>query len=332
MAASPSARTSLRSEPVCAALPASAPRSRQRFLRSPSQKKTPTLSIVLPRALLALSVAFTCALVAARGQEAHQPTANGPTALALKPATTPAFTTDEATAGARLFQIHCTLCHGARGEGGKGPALAVPALARATDDAALLRIISGGIAGTEMPGSQLPATAIAQLAAFVRSLGRLAPEPLPGDAARGARLYTTRGACASCHAIHGHGSAYGPELTLIGQRRNAAHLHRALVAPAADVPQSGTPYRSDVSLPENFLYVRVVTRDGRALAGVRINEDAFSLQLRDAAGRAHSLFKSDLAELHKERGYSPMPAYGTIFSPAELDDLVAYLASLRGAK
>ena len=132
--------------------------------------------------------------------------------------------------------------------------------------------------------------------------------------------------------MHGRGSAFGPDLTAIGQRRGAAYLRRALLAPAAEVPQSSTPYRSDVSLPENFLFVRVVTRDGRTLAGARVNEDAFSLQLREQSGRVHSLFKSDLAELHKDRGFSPMPAYGEIFSAPELDDLVAYLASLRGQK
>ena len=166
----------------------------------------------------------------------------------------------------------------------------------------------------------------------MRALGQLPPERLPGDQARGAQLYATKGACATCHAVHGRGGVYGPDLTAIGARRNAAYLRRALLAPAAEVPQSGTPYRGDVSLPENFLFVRATTRDGRALAGVRLNEDAFSLQLRDATGRIHSVFKSELAELHKDRGFSPMPAYGEILSAPELDDLVAYLASLRGQK
>ncbi|MBL9200524.1 MAG: c-type cytochrome [Opitutaceae bacterium] len=260
-------------------------------------------------------------------QEPHQPAA-APSSPANRLPASPA----DLAAGAALFQVHCALCHGPRGEGGKGPALAQPFLPRAPDDAALLRVIAGGIPLSEMPGSQLPAPAIAQIAAHVRALGRLPPERLPGDAARGAQLYAGKGACATCHAIHGRGSAFGPDLTAIGARRSAAYLRRALLDPAADLPQSSVPYRSDVSLPENFLFVRATTRDGRALAGARINEDAFSLQLREPSGRVHSLFKSELATLHKDRGFSPMPAYGEIFSIPELDNLVAYLASLRGQK
>lgn len=232
-------------------------------------------------------------------------------------------------AGAQLFQVHCALCHGAKGEGGKGPTLAVPALPRAADDPALLRLIAQGIGGTEMPASKLGAAEIAQVAAFVRALGRLPVEPVPGDPARGAHLFATKGGCTACHTVAGRGGAFGPDLTRIGQRRSAGYLRRALLEPAADLPQSATPYRSDVSLPENFLFVRAVLRDGRTLAGVRLNEDAFSLQLREASGRIHSLFKADLAALHKDRGFSPMPAYGDLLAPGEIDDVVAFLVSLR---
>jgi cytochrome c1 len=62
-----------------------------------------------------------------------------------------------------------------------------------------------------------------------------------------------------------------------------------------------------------------------------VNEDTFSIQVRDLAGNLHSYWKADLAELQKDRGKSPMPAYGKLAS-AELDDLVAYLASLEGAR
>lgn len=278
-----------------------------------------------------MSVRFTLMLLlpflGAAAQEPHQPAA----APALPANRLPASPADLA-AGAALYHVHCALCHGPQGEGGKGPALAQPSLPRAPDDAALLRLLAGGIPLTEMPGSQLPAAALAQIAAHVRGLGRLPPERLPGEPARGAALYAGKGACATCHAVHGRGSAFGPDLSAIGARRSAAYLRRALVAPAADLPQSSVPYRSDVSLPENYLFVRATTRDGRTLAGARVNEDAFSLQLREASGRVHSLFKSELTALHKDRGFTPMPAYGEIFSTPELDDLVAYLASLRGQK
>jgi cytochrome c oxidase cbb3-type subunit 3 len=93
-------------------------------------------------------------------------------------------------------------------------------------------------------------------------------------------------------------------------------------------------YRSDVSLTQNFLQVRVLTQAGRELTGVRVNEDTFSIQLRDATNTVFSFWKSELRELHKDWGRSPMPSYADALDRQELDDLVAYLASLRpgGAK
>ena len=69
--------------------------------------------------------------------------------------------------------------------------------------------------------------------------------------------------------------------------------------------------------------------DGRELRGVRVNEDTFSIQLRDATNRLHSLWKHQLRLLDKQWGRSPMPSYKESLAPAELDDLVAYLATLR---
>ena len=62
---------------------------------------------------------------------------------------------------------------------------------------------------------------------------------------------------------------------------------------------------------------------------VRVNEDTFSIQIREATGAVHSFFKSELSELHKDFGKSPMPAYTSTFTKDQLDDLVAYLMSLR---
>src|SRR3954454_23807793 len=55
--------------------------------------------------------------------------------------------------GEKLFQVHCSLCHGPKGEGARGPILARAKLSRASEDGALLRILEDGIRGTEMPGA-----------------------------------------------------------------------------------------------------------------------------------------------------------------------------------
>jgi cytochrome c oxidase cbb3-type subunit III len=231
--------------------------------------------------------------------------------------------------GRRLFETHCAFCHGPHGEGGKGPTLAQPTLPRASTDDALIGILRRGIQGTEMPQARLSAEEIKLVAAYVRALGRIAPETVRGDVAHGAQLYA-RGACAQCHTIAGHGGGYGPDLTEVGRRRSSAYLRRALTEPAAEVPQSFNPFRSDVNLPENFLFVRVTTHNGEQAAGVRVNEDTFSIQLRDVSGRIRSFAKAELSELHKDWGASPMPSFAGTFTSGELDDLVAFLSAQRG--
>jgi len=243
---------------------------------------------------------------------------------------TPAPSAADSGQGERLFAQRCASCHGPEGEGGRGPTLAQPRLLRAPDADSLMALIRRGIEGTEMPASRLEDAKLRQLAAWVLRLGQQPAAVVPGDAARGGQLFASKGGCGACHAINGHGGAFGPDLTEIGRRRGAAYLRRALTDPEADLPKSFSMYRSDASITENFLQVRVTTREGQQILGVRVNEDSFSIQLRDASGRVHSFVKSALRELHKDWGRSPMPAYRTVFSNEELDDVVAFLASQRG--
>jgi len=156
-----------------------------------------------------------------------------------------------------------------------------------------------------------------QLAAYIRSLGRMAPETVPGDPKRGQELYRTKGHCSQCHIISGQGGSLGPELTEIASRRSAAHLRAAVLDPESE-------------LPEEFLQLRLVNKEGRSITGVRLNEDTFTIQVIDLNGGLHSFFKDDLKELRRDTGKSPMPSFRGVFSATEVDDLVAYLASLRG--
>jgi len=109
-------------------------------------------------------------------------------------------------------------------------------------------------------------------------------------------------------------------------------LRRALLDPEADIPESFGEYRWYIVIPNNFLQVRVTTQDGRAITGARVNEDAFSIQLRDVSGKVYSFWKEELKELHKDWDKSPMPSYRDKLTPTEIDDLISYLASLRGKK
>lgn len=220
--------------------------------------------------------------------------------------------------GQQLFMGQCARCHGPKGEGGRGAVLAQPRLRHAPDDESLFMVIRDGIKGTEMPaGYAVDTRETWELAAYVRSLGRMAPETVPGDPKHGQEVYRTKGRCAQCHINGGVGGSLGPELTDIGARRSAAHLRAAVLDPAS-------------TLPEDFLQVRAVTRDGQNISGVRLDEDTFSIQIRDLNGGIHSFMKDDLKELHRDTGKSPMPSFRGVLSASEVDDLVAYLVSLRG--
>ena len=229
-------------------------------------------------------------------------------------------TNEDLAQGKRLFQAQCSLCHGATGEGGKGPSLVQPKLSRAADNHALFQLLRDGIFGTEMPGAwQMTDREVWQVAGYVRSLGRLPVIALSGDPARGKAIYEGKGGCSACHIVRGQGGSFGPDLTDVGLRRSPAYLRQALLDPGA-------------SAPKGFLMVRAITRAGREVEGIRASEDSFTIQLRDAGGRFYSFRKSRLAKLEKEFGKSPMPGYASALSASEMDDLIAYLAGLRGER
>jgi putative heme-binding domain-containing protein len=163
----------------------------------------------------------------------------------------------------------------------------------------------------------------------VRSLGRTAEVSTPGDVKQGAAIYQKLG-CASCHAISGEGGGLGPELTRIGTHRSPSYLRQAITQPEAVLPR-GVQSFPGRGLTE-FLPVHVITQDGREVSGIRVNEDSFTIQLKDSGNQFHTFRKSDLKQLEKQPTKTLMPSYDRRLAPAELDHLVAYLYSLKGMK
>ena len=77
--------------------------------------------------------------------------------------------------------------------------------------------------------------------------------------------------------------------------------------------------------------VRVVDRDGREVVGARLNEDSYTIQVRDLRGQLHSFYKPQLATLEKHFDQSLMQSYRDQLSETDIDDLVAYLTTLGGS-
>jgi putative heme-binding domain-containing protein len=219
--------------------------------------------------------------------------------------------------GKKLYAGRCAGCHGPTGDGGKGANLATPVLSRATDDLSLYRVIRYGLTDTEMPGHHLTAREIWQTAAYVRSLGQIRTETILGDAGRGAEI-VRRGGCLGCHIVNGEGQETGPSLTGIGQRRSPAYLKNKLLDPSQD-------------LSGDFRLVRLRTTQGTTVSGVWMNEDTWSIQVRELNNKIHSFWKDDLADLNVERR-TLMPSYKDQLGTEQMNDVVAYLAGLRGAQ
>lgn len=219
--------------------------------------------------------------------------------------------------GKAIFRSNCAFCHGITAKGGRGPSLISPKVIHNTSDQELQSIVRNGIPGTTMPAfSSFEKDDLAKLIHYIRTLAGsgVSDTPVAGNAAHGRDLYTANG-CAGCHRIGDAGSSYGPELTRIGGARSSEYIKQSIVDPSADIA------------PE-YEGVTAVARDGKKIRGVRINEDTFTLQLRQPNEKFAMFDKSELQDvLHETK--SLMPAYNRL-SAADLQDLLAYLDSLRG--
>jgi len=236
---------------------------------------------------------------------------------------------------ADFYRQRCAGCHGPAGEGSRAPAFKVPALKQANDPESMVALLRRGVPGTEMasvPESVLDDRAIRGLAAYVLAFRTKADPASSGAAALGEELFRTKGKCLDCHRLNGNGRPLGPDLSTIGRDRDPKWLRRAMIDPQAEIYDSFEGYRWVIEIPDNYLLVELVTKSGEKVTGPRINEDAFSIQIRDGEGRIQSFLKSELREVVKHPGKSPMPSYEKVLSSTELDSLVAYLSTLRGTR
>ena len=230
-------------------------------------------------------------------------------------AVNPYTTCDHEQAGATLFRSQCAGCHGPDGTGtGAGPNLAAGTFVHGGSDEALFRTISKGVPGTSMPAFSFTGLQVWELVTSIRALGiAQGATQTKGDARSGATIF--RANCSRCHAAAGEGGLSGPDLTAIGARRSSAELRESLTDPDAEVASA-------------YWSVVATTSTGRTVRGVRLNEDTFSIQIRDEQGRLSSLLKRDLKHVELIRR-SPMPSFAGKLSDAQMDDVIAWLISLR---
>jgi putative heme-binding domain-containing protein len=258
---------------------------------------------IFPSALLVLLL-----VAGAKAQDVvpSNPLANDPHAIEL---------------GRLRFEQSCAPCHGKDAGGGRGPSLLTGKFASGGRDYDLYRTIFSGVGGTEMRGygSFLGQVNVWRLVSYIRSLSTRSEEVVTGNAAEGEKLFWGKGACAQCHRVADKGGAVGPDLTRIGRERSLSYLRDSLLSPNAD-------------LRPGYTTVTVVTRSGKTIVGAEKNIDNFSVQLMDTSGNFHSFQRSKLTSVKREYSSLMPDIYKSLFAPHELDDLLAYLKSLKGAQ
>jgi putative heme-binding domain-containing protein len=199
----------------------------------------------------------------------------------------------------------------------RGPDLTRGRFRYASSDAGLFRVIASGITGSDMPDLYRSEKSIWQVVAFVRSLGRRSSgQPATGKPEAGEKLFFGKGGCHKCHRVKGVGGRAGPDLTDIGWKRSFEHLRLSLVEPNHQVD-------------DRWWSVRLTLADGNVVDGIRMDEDTFYVRILDAGDHLRSFDKRGLRAIERIEA-SSMPGYGDQLHESEIEDLVAFMATLRG--
>ncbi len=228
----------------------------------------------------------------------------------------------DAETGRWTFRIFCAPCHGIRADGGRGPDLTLGTYSAGDRDEDLARVISRGVPGTEMAAyaGRVSDEEIRRLVAYIRSVAHTSDNTsIRGDIAAGETIFWNKGGCGQCHRTGTKGSSIGPDLTRVGRQRSLAYLRASLLQPDADV----TP---------GYATVTVVTRDGKKIVGVERNFDNFSAQFVDLSGKYYSFEREDVISMKREPRSLMPSTYGQVLNETEVNDLLAFLSSLRGGR
>ena len=218
--------------------------------------------------------------------------------------------------GATLYASKCVTCHGTQGDAIGGVNLRSGKFRNAVIDRDLERFIRAG-SPAGMPAFTLDNAEMAGIIAYLRNMNSFDGATVKtGDAARGRAVVEGKGNCTSCHRIGAIGSRVAPNLSEVGSARSAGSLQRSLVDPTGQMMPINRP-------------VRAVRKDGSTIAGRRLNEDTYSVQLIDDRGQLHSILKSELLQFTVSTT-SPMPSYKGTLSESDIADVVAFLLTQKG--
>jgi len=222
--------------------------------------------------------------------------------------------TGDAARGKTIFEGkgNCVSCHAINGTGGtSGPDLGAPAGNRGGGrGAGAIPPAPGAVAGTP-PAAGAPPAAGGGGRGGRGGRGGGAPAPgaagAPGAGVRGGGGAPAAGGppAAAAGGGGGRGGRGAP---------NPQQLERSILDPSAE-------------MANEYRIYQITTKANVTARGTLLNQDTFSVQMRDHSDKLMSFWKQDL----KEYGFvpSPMPSYRNVLTPQEIADVVSYLVSLR---
>ena len=124
--------------------------------------------------------------------------------------------------------------------------------------------------------------------------------------------------CQTCHSYRGNGARVGPELVGVAGK-NKLDLLISILDPARDASPDG-------------MGVIVLTKDGRTLSGLLVQENASMIRLRRAEGLEDEVARSEI-EVVRSTGRSLMPeGLEQVLSHQDIADLIGFLRDLSGGQ
>jgi putative heme-binding domain-containing protein len=231
---------------------------------------------------------------------------------------------DAIRSGTATYRARCTGCHGGEAKGAAGGSDLTRLWSEKGTDQTIFQSIRRGIPNTLKAHSFGPDDDAWNVMAYLKTLDT-GGATAAGNTTNGERFFNAN--CIQCHQVYGRGGRLGPDLSRVGATRSRALLaHKIRHASSYIMNAYSLNYVVDGYQP-----VTLVTRDGQRIRGVKKNEDAFSVQIMDTRERIQGYLKSDLRELIDDET-SLMPDFGSDRLPdAGLEDLLAYLQTLRGS-
>lgn len=139
-----------------------------------------------------------------------------------------------------------------------------------------------------------------------------------GDGKAGKKLFFDsegKATCSKCHRVNKKGGNVGPDLSIISSARTLPFILESILNPSKVITVG---YQS----------ILVLTKEGKFLTGIKINEDDSSLEIVNKEGEAVHIPKESIKKF-KVQKISMMPGnFRDLLTVTEVQDLLAFLKTL----